>query len=352
MSVAGKALVIGGSGLVGGHLIRALAAAGWDTVATQRTPPPVQPATHRVIALDLLDPASVQAVPGQVASVSHVFFLARTLQTGYRIERESNVRVLEAVLDVLQDLPSLRHVQLVHGLKWYGSTAGPFPVPAHESDPPPNAPHFYYDQHALVQECALGRPWHWSTLRPHCVSGVATHSPSNVMLGMAVYAQLLKEQGVPLAFPGSQAAFDARLTYTSADLLARAMLWAATHEAARDEDFNVANGDVFSWAQVWPAFAAAFGMEAAPPRPQALRDTMPQLSSLWSQIVQRNALVPNALPAMVDWNFMDATLALGWEQTMSLEKLRRHGFAETVNTPSMIQEIVQAYRDLRILPSA
>ncbi len=346
-----KALVIGGSGLVGGHLVRALVAAGWETAATQRTPPRTPPATHRAIALDLLDPASVQALPGQVAGVSHVFFLARTLQKGYRIERESNVRVLEAVLDVLQDLPSLRHVQLVHGLKWYGSTAGPFPVPARESDPVPGAAHFYYDQHALVRERARGRPWHWSTLRPHCVSGVATHSPSNVMLGMAVYAQLMKEQGLPLAFPGSQAAFDARLTYTSADLLARAMLWAATDPAARDEDFNVANGDVFSWSQVWPAVAAAFGMEAAPPRPQALRDTMPPLADLWSRVVQRDALVSYALPALVDWNFMDATLALAWEQTMSLGKLRRHGFGETVDTPAMILEIIQAYRRLRILPA-
>jgi hypothetical protein len=108
---------------------------------------------------------------------------------------------------------------------------------------------------------------------------------------------------------------------------------------------------VFSWSQVWPAVAAAFGMEAAPPRPQALRDTMPPLAGLWSRVVQRDALVPNALPALVDWNFMDATLALAWEQTMSLEKLRRHGFGETVDTPAMILEIIQAYRRLRILPA-
>lgn len=346
------ALVVGGSGLVGGHLIRTLLDAGdWEVVATQRRAPAQQPATHRVIALDLEDAPQAGGALQEAGAVTHVFFLARTWQAGYRIERASNTAALAVVLDALQALPSLQHVQLIHGLKWYGSTQGPFPVPARESDPPPPVPHFYYDQRALVAQRSQGRGWHWSTLRPHCVSGVALGSPSNLMLGMGVYAALRKAQGLPLAFPASAAAFDARLTYTGADLLARAMRWAATDPSARDQDFNVANGDVFSWRQVWPAFAQAFGMEPAQPRPCRLSEEMPALAACWKSLAQQQGLVQDDLAALVDWHFMDATLALAWDQTLALDKLRGHGFAEAVDTPAMILDILARYRQQRILPA-
>ena len=56
------------------------------------------------------------------------------------------------------------------------------------------------------------------------------------------------------------------------------------------------------------------------------------------------------LSTLVDWHFMDATLALGWDQTMSLDKLRRHGFGDAVDTSAMILDILTAYRHQGILP--
>ena len=40
--------------------------------------------------------------------------------------------------------------------------------------------------------------------------------------------------------------------------------WAATSEAARDQAFNIVNGDIFRWNWLWPKLAADFGIEAAP----------------------------------------------------------------------------------------
>jgi nucleoside-diphosphate-sugar epimerase len=171
------------------------------------------------------------------------------------------------------------------------------------------------------------------------------------MLGLGVYAALMKAQGRPLAFPATQAAFEARLSYTGADLLARAMLWAATSPTARGQDFNVANGDEFSWSEVWPAFARAFGMAPAGPEPRALREEMPALAGLWRELARREGLAQHELSALVDWHFMDATLALGWDQTMALDKLRRHGFGDTVDTPAMILNILAEYRRQGILPA-
>ncbi len=348
--MAGKALVIGGSGLVGVHLVRELLTQGWAVVSTQRRLPAHQPSDHQVLALDVLDRTGLASALAHLHDVTHIFFLARAWQPGYVIQREANAMALAAVLDTVQDWPSLKHVQLVHGLKWYGSTQGPFKTPARETDARPPTAHFYYEQHALVQSRQQGRAWSWSTLRPHCVSGVAIGSPSNVMLGIGVYAALAKEQGLPLCFPASQASFNARLSYTNAQLLARAMAWAATSPRARNQDFNIANGDTFSWQDIWPALAQSFGMQVGPPSPRQLSTEMPALSRVWHRLAQREGLTAHELAPLVDWSFMDATLALQWAQTMALEKIHQHGFTTTVDTPTMVLDILANYRRAGILP--
>jgi len=347
------ALIVGGSGLVGGHLVKQLQReGGWRVVSTQRRLPAAPPAGVTPLALDVRDAASVARALAGLADVTHVFFLARVWDEGYVIGREQNVAALACVLDAIQDWPALRHIQLVHGLKWYGSVDGPFPAPARESDPRPGKAHFYYDQRDLLARRQRGRAWHWATLRPHCVSGVAVGSPSNVMLGIGVYAAVMRALGRPLAFPASQAAFGAQLTYTDAGLLAQAMSWAATAPAAQDEDFNVANGDTFSWQAVWPAIAAAFGMRAAPPGPVSLADEMPRHREVWARLAETHGLAQPDIAKLVDWHFMDATLALQWDQTMSLDKLRGKGFAEQVETRGMILDILRQYGQRRVLPAA
>lgn len=348
------ALVVGGSGLVGAHLIRELLAADWTVIATQRRAPDVQPPGCRVVALDLDDAAGVEARlsdVGRSADITHLFFLARVWRPGYLIERRENVAALRAVLDAVQDWHGLRHVQLIHGLKWYGSTAGPFATPARETDPRPPASHFYYDQRDLLAERQQGRRWTWTTLRPHCISGVTLGSPSNIMLGIGAFAALAAEHGANVPFPASVAAFDARLTYTGADLLARAMRWAATAETARNEDFNVANGDVFRWCDVWPMVASRFGASAGPATPLRLSVEMPDRAQAWRDLSRRHDLAVSDLARLVDWHFMDASLALEWDQVMSTEKIRAAGFGETADTPAMIDALMREYQRRAILPS-
>ena len=58
---------------------------------------------------------------------------------------------------------------------------------------------------------------------------------------------------------------------TDVDILARAIAWAGETEAARDQAFNVTNGDVFRWQEVWPAIADALGMRPGEARPSPRR---------------------------------------------------------------------------------
>lgn len=347
------ALVVGGSGLVGAHLIRELLAADWQVIATQRREPVVQPPGYRIVSLELGGDTAAQArldEIGRTGGATHLFFLARVWRPGYLIEREENVTALRTVLDVAQNWPTLRHVQLVHGLKWYGSTAGPFHTPARETDVRPAAAHFYYEQRDLLAARQPGQRWTWTTLRPHCVSGVALDSPSNIMLGMGAYAALAAGRGDTVAFPASAAAFEARLTYTSAELLARAMRWAALDERACNQDFNVANGDTFRWCDVWPAVASSFGATAGAAAPVRLSEAMPRRAGEWRELSSRRGLAASDLTRLVDWHFMDASLALEWDQVMSTEKLAAAGFGQTVDTPAMIDSLLREYQRRAILP--
>jgi len=45
---------------------------------------------------------------------------------------------------------------------------------------------------------------------------------------------------------------------TDAELFGRATLWALDEEKARNEIFNVSNGDVYRWRQLWNELAAFY----------------------------------------------------------------------------------------------
>ncbi|MFD2349536.1 hypothetical protein ACFSTC_09360 [Nonomuraea ferruginea] len=88
--------------------------------------------------------------------------------------------------------------------------------------------------------------------------GGATGSAMNVVPVIGVYAALCARLGLPFGFPGGRSyvweAVDARI-------VASALSWARSSPAARGETFNITNGDVFEWRDLWPAIAAELGME-------------------------------------------------------------------------------------------
>ena len=127
----------------------------------------------------------------------------------------------------------IEHVQIIHGMKWYGSNLGPYRTPAKESHPRLPLPNFYYDQLDAIIGRQTGQRWSWSSLRPHFVCGLTVGSPSNPLSTLGAYAAILKAQGRPLDFPGPQGSFDAALNITDVRLLCRAMEWAATEPLSR-----------------------------------------------------------------------------------------------------------------------
>jgi hypothetical protein len=67
----------------------------------------------------------------------------------------------------------------------------------------------------------------------------------NAIVALGTYGAILRGAGEPLHYPGGDPNI---MEATDVDLLAIA--WAGEAEAARDQVFNVTNGDVFLWQEV------------------------------------------------------------------------------------------------------
>ncbi len=144
----------------------------------------------------------------------------------------------------------------ITGAKAYGPHLGPYKTPGKESDPRVIGPLFYYDQVDALAEWADRHGVGWTELRHDGIIGQSLGSPMNLLHGIAAYGAISAELELPLRFPGHPDTWSRVLhQLTDADLLGRSVLWATRSDAARNESFNVTNGDFFRWANIWPELA-------------------------------------------------------------------------------------------------
>lgn len=346
-----QALIVGASGMVGSNLYARLSQdSGWDIVTMSRRPVP-QGSTHPHLSTNLLDVASCREAAASLADVTHVFFCARAVETNYVIKVDENRLIVENLLDSLTPVAKrLEHVQIVHGMKWYGSNLGAYRTPAKESHPRLPGVNFYYEQlDALIARATRGG-WTWSTLRPHFICGTAIGSPSNPISTIGAYAAILRELGEPLHFPADEAVWTAAMNVTDVDLLSKAMVWAATEPRCAGEAFNIVNGDTFCWSDVWPLIAQQFGMAAGGPKPFGIRDFMADKASVWETIATREGLRSSLVEQVADWAFADVLFAGSWDQTASVVKAHQYGFNGMVDSEEMFCRLFAEYRALKLLP--
>ena len=346
------ALVAGAGGAASKRLIEVLLAdPDWSVIGLARTPR-ASSECLTFISVDLLDrDACAFALAGQ-KDVTHVFYTARAKhgETGSE-SVEENVAMLRNVLDAVEPAaPGLAHVHLVQGTKYYGMHLGPFPTPAREDDARPNVPNFYYDQQDLLAQHQPGCNWTWSASRPTFIYDFAPERARNAVTVIGAYAALCRELGTPLDFPGSAAAFDALRDMTDASLLARAMTFIATAPACGNEAFNVVNGDVFRWRDLWPKIAAHFGIAAGDVRPLMLNEWVRDKHPVWQRVVSRHYLIETRLDDVADWAFADFHWGHGYDIVSSNVKLRHAGFHETLDSEDMFLAHLTRYRDAIILP--
>ena len=345
------ALIVGARGVIGGNLVRHLQALdSWRVVGlSRRGGEAADSVTH--VSVDLLDPRDTRTKLASLTDVTHVFYTAYQDRPTFAELVVPNQQMLVNVLEAIEPVAAkLRHVQLMQGYKVYGAHLGPFKTPARESDPPHMPPEFNSEQQTFLEATQRGKGWTWSALRPSVVFGFALGIPMNLAMVIAVYATISKHLGVPLRFPGAPGAYHSLIEMTDAQLLARAMVWAATDPGAANQAFNINNGDLFRWEEMWPRIAAYFDIPAAPSLPMRLATVMADKEPVWDAIVSRHGLAPTPYRDVSSWAFGDAVFSWDYDLIADGSKARRHGFHDYVESEQMFTDTFDNMRARSIIP--
>jgi nucleoside-diphosphate-sugar epimerase len=305
------------------------------------------------ISADLLNPVETGRELGALKDVTHVVFGAYVEKETPTERSVANVALLRNLMDTVEEsAPNLRHVTIYQGGKAYGADLGPFKTPAREDDPRLMPPNFYYDQEDHLRQRQQGKRWTFSILRPEAVCGYAVGNPMNLLTVIAVYAAISKELGLPLRFPGTEAAYRALYQITSADILARATAWAGETEAAENEVFNITNGDYFRWQFMWPRIARMFEMDVAEPVPMPLAVYMADKGELWVEMTRKYQLQSTPYEQVAAWRFGDFIFGSGFDNITSTIKARRAGFQDCIDTEDMFSNLFNDLRQKRVIPQS
>jgi nucleoside-diphosphate-sugar epimerase len=318
------ALVVGARGVIGGNLVEHLRTlGGWEVIGLSRRGGPSADGV-RHIAVDLLDADDSREKLGGLDHVTHIFYAAYQDRPSWAELVAPNVAMLVNTIDAVEPVASrLQHVSLMQGYKVYGAHLGPFKTPAREDDPPHMPPEFNVDQQRFLEQRQAGATWTWSAIRPSVVCGFALGNPMNLAVLIATYATIAKELDVPLRFPGRPGAWTSLIEMTDAGLLAEATVWAATTPACANQAFNINNGDIFRWQDMWPVIADYFGVETAAPLPMSLETVMDDKQDVWDAIVARHDLAPTPYSDVSSWGFGDFVFAWDYDVLADGSKARR-----------------------------
>jgi nucleoside-diphosphate-sugar epimerase len=347
-----KALVVGASGVIGHALVHHLAAQpDWDATGLARRPPSQSLSDVKWISMDLADAESVARQSAELSNVTHVFYAAYIPVRDLAEEAKVNALLLRNLLDgLVHSGAPMERLVLFQGGKVYGLHLGPVKTPMRESDPRHMPPNFYYDLEDILSEHSAKGDWSFTLLRPDVVLGALPGQPLNLAMVIGAYAALCRELQVPFRFPGSEIAYRVLMQATDADLLARVSAWAAVEPRAAGEAYNVTNGDLFRWSELWPALGRRLGLEVGPPMSIRLTDHMRDKAGIWAKIAHRHGLSTVDYEKSVGWGFGDFVFHTEYDIVSDLTKLRLHGCNEILPTESGLFEKIGQLQEKRLIP--
>lgn len=358
-----KILIAGATGLVGYAAMKHFASEKDCEVLAVSRRRPDETFGARWLPLDLTDAAACAQEASAFDGVTHLVYAALYERPGLVAgwQEDEQIRTNELMLRNLfgpleRAAPGLRHVALLQGTKAYGVHVRPLLVPARENRSEMHEqPNFYWNQERYLRETQEGKAWSWSILRPVLIVGDSVGSAMNVIPALGVYAAMMRRAGkTRLDYPGGVGRVAQAV---DADLLARAIAWSGQAETARNEIFNVTNGDVFMWPNVWAAIADALGFDAGEHVPLALDKEIRPREAEWAEICATHKLKSGTLRDFVGLSFeyADYTMGFGRDKPgpaaiVSTIKLMQAGFTEVMDTEAMFRKCFAEMQAKRLLP--
>ena len=361
-----RVVIAGASGVVGNAALDHYLEQGWDVVALSRRKPHTQSTrTFLHIPLDLRDAAACREVLGGLRGISQLVYAALHEMPGLvpgwseKEQMTTNEAMLRNTLDSLTE-SNLSHVVLFQGTKAYGVHVRPLRIPAKENQPRVIHENFYWLQEDLLVSAAQTRGFSFTIFRPQFIFGGVVGAAMNLVPVIAIYGALRRAEGKPFSYPGGRSfvaeASDPRQ-------LAQAMMWSLESEAAQNETFNITNGDVFEWRDVWPAIGNFLGLEMGPDEKMSLAQYLPAKASDWAEIVAANRLQDMPLSSYLGESHHYADYAFAYEADdrgsdhgsapafLSAIKIREAGFTPVYDTEDSLGYWINVLRERKLLPN-
>ncbi|KAK4039732.1 NAD(P)-binding domain protein [Parachaetomium inaequale] len=398
-----SAIVVGATGILGREIVKQLSQSPekWNTVyALSRSKKDEFPSNVVHKHIDLLSSADQMATDLQGVEAEYIFFVAYLQKDTEEENWQVNGDMLSNFLSALTHTKTKR-ILLVTGAKQYGVHLGAPKNPLLESDPwlttPPFPPNFYYRQQSLLHDfCNNHKNIHWTVTYPNDVIGFATGNFMNLATGLGLYAAVSKEldpRKEGLIFPGSETFYTRLDTFTSSSLHAQFCEWAVLEPRAADQAFNVVNGDVQSWVDLWPRLARRFGATVKKDQfltktgcegRTELGDTTPlsavaeeaglvgagvvskggvleqrvslvkwsqrgDVREAWERLAAREGLQREAF-AGATWAFVDFVLGRGYDVVQSMSKAREIGWTGYQDTWKSFSDVFGELEAAKVLP--
>eukprot|EP01018_Ginkgo_biloba_P008997 Gb_39132 [translate_table: standard] len=174
----------------------------------------------------------------------------------------------------------------------------------------------------------------------------------HICLQTGVYAALCKKEGMEFRYPGNWVTWEGFMDASDADLVAEQQIWAAIESNGKNQAFNVTNGDVFRWKQLWRVIAEKMGVEVGSYDGQgfSMAEEMKDKGNLWDTIVKENGLVETKIEQVGQWWFVDRILNRSFENVGSMNKSKKFGFFGFRNTENCCLQWIDRLRDHKIIP--
>lgn len=361
--MAKTVLIAGASGLVGAAAVEKFLNEGWNVIALSRRKPEVDSKrsfTH--LALDLRDAAACTEAAKGFTKVTHVIYTAvfelPGLVPGWseKVQMNTNLEMLQNLLEPLAaSAKKLEHVSLLQGTKAYGVHLHPIRIPARERFARDQHENFYWLQEDYLKAKSSKAGFAFSIWRPQLIVGPNYGVVMNLPPIIGAYAAIRKEEGLPFSFPGGVPwVWEA----VDTNLVADALFWGATAKAASGETFNLTNGEVFEWRDLWPAMANVLGVEVGPDSPLSLAEYLPAKSDVWDRIVAKHGLRNVKMSELVgeSHHYADFCFAYGATQSppaafVSTVKIKKAGFGGVADTEESFCYWLRVLQQRKILPT-
>lgn len=354
-------VVFGASGLVGTAAIDSFLAEGEQVIAvSRRTPELMNDGEFEHLQLDLFDPAAVRSAFESRKDITHVVYAAvhelPDIVRGWKSDEQmqANLAMIRNALEPIIALGALRHVSLLQGTKAYGVHLHPIRIPSREREPRDQHENFYWLQEDYVREQSDQHGFSWTIFRPPLVVGPNYGVAMNLMPVIGAYAAVRQAEGLPFSYPGGPSYVAEAV---DAELLAEALVWAAGAETAQNQHFNISNGEVFQWRDLWPAMAETMGVEQGEDEPLRVSAYLFEREAIWNQIVARHSLRSLTLEQLLghshgyaDFQFAATAKEPPPPALMSIVKLHQAGFTGMRDTERSYQRWLQVLIDRKVIP--